>query len=542
MAKNISTGIDIGSSQLRVVQLRKTQHGVKIERYFIENYNLSPKDLESPDIKKSKILEILSKIFKEIKPLNVISTVAKGEDNVRTISMPLIPEKSLREALKWGGQPDYIPFDLKEMIWDINISQVFRRKEEIKTDGKEKMDVVLVISKKEVVNRYLDIVENLKFSVDILESNVLAGINFSCFNSVVPGEKIWTKIDFGAETTAINILEGNNLRLSLNVPWGVNDTIETVQSVLNKNWEESIEFIKGLDFSKDIGSQDESTRKVFQVLEPKIKDFLRQLSGAFGFYESKHPGKTVADVLLSGGGANLLGIDKYLMDKIGKQVYIEKINKNLISFEKKEEEKLNSLVCFLDVAIGAALRNLLPVKNNVNLLPVEIIIGRKLKSRRFSIMTVASILFLILLAGSVCKFNERGKVVKEIKILQSDFLAISAETNELYKMSQAIDSFKETEREYGYVKKNMIPWNSIIYELVSLVPDKTQLSHASWDMSGFKTNGKCPKKNDQVKQFIDNTEQSKYFKGLTAPATRPSGEDITFSTGKREDRRKNVGK
>jgi len=534
LAKSVSIGVDIGNSQLKVVFLRKTSQGIKIEKYFIEDYKTSSTDLKSADIRKNKILEILSRIFKEIKPINVVLTVAKGEDNVRTISMPLMQEKALREALKWGGLPDYIPFDLKEMVWDINISQFFRRKEEIKVEGKEKMDVILTISKKEVVNQYLDIIENLKFSIDVLDSNILAGVNFSCFNSVIPKEKIWGKIDFGAESTSVNILEGNNLKLSLNIPWGVNDIIETVQTVLGKNWEESVEFIKEIDFSKEINQQGESVQKVFKVLEPQIKDFLRQLNSAFNFFESKNPNKIVSSLLLSGGGSKLLGIDKYLMNMTGKEVYVEKINKNLISFDKKEEEKLNSLICFLDVAIGAALRNLVPVRNNVNLLPLEIIIGRRLRSRRFSTVAVVLSIFLMLSAASIYKFNVKNKVVKEIEKLQLQLSEISGETNELYKMKQAIDAFKEVRKEYTYVKKNMTSWNSVIYELVSsVVPSDVRLDRASWETRGFTTDGKCPKKNDQVKLFIDNAEQSKYFKGLLPGNVVISGDEIKFSASKR---------
>jgi len=534
LAKNISIGIDIGNSQLKVVLLRKTSQGVKIDKYFIEDYKTSPKDLESPEVRRNKILEILSRIFKEIKPANVVLTVAKGEDNVRAISMPLMQEKALREALKWGGLPDYIPFDLKDMVWDVNISQLFRRKEEIKVDGKEKMDVILAISKREVVNKYLDIVENMKFSIDVLDSNTLASINFSCFNSVVSKEKVWSKIDFGAESTSINILEGNNLKLNLNVPWGVNDIIEATQTVLGKTWEESVEFVKGIDFSKEVSLQEEPVQRVFKAIESKMKDFLRQLNSTFNFFESKNPNKVVSSLLLSGGGSKLLGIDKYLMNMIGKEVYVEKINKNLISFNKKEEEKLNSLICFLDVAIGAALRNLVSVKNNINLLPLEVIIGRRLRSRRLSTVAVAIIIFLMLSSVSIYKFNMRDKVVKDIEKLQLQLSEISGEANELYKMKQAIDAFKEVEKEYTYIKRNTTSWNSVVYELVSsIVPSDIYLDRASWEARGFTTDGKCPKKNDQVKLFIDNAEQSKYFKGLLPGNVVISGDEIKFSASKR---------
>ena len=145
MAKNISIGVDIGNNQVKVVQLRKTLSGVKIDKFYIEDYALSSKELESGEVRRKAVSQILGRIFSEIKPVNVAVAISKYEENVRTILFPVMTEKQLREVLKFGGQQDYIPFDLNDMIWDINISNFYRRKDEVKTEGKEKMEVVLAV-------------------------------------------------------------------------------------------------------------------------------------------------------------------------------------------------------------------------------------------------------------------------------------------------------------------------------------------------------------------------------------------------------------
>ena len=276
MAKTTSIGIDIGYNQLKVVQLKKTSNGVKIDKFYIEDYGMSSKELESSEARMTVVSQILGRIFKDLKPVNVVLTISKYEENIRTLSMPIMTEKQLREALKLGGNQDFIPFDLKEMIWDVNISHLYRRKEEIKTDGREKMDVIFAVAKKTVVNNYLDVAEKLKFSVDYLESNALASLNFSCFNMIIPKEKIWGKIDFGAETTAVNVLEGESLKFGLNVPWGVNDIIEAVQTTLSMDWPAAKEYVSKMDFSAGSNSADEQANKVFTALESKMKDFLRE--------------------------------------------------------------------------------------------------------------------------------------------------------------------------------------------------------------------------------------------------------------------------
>ena len=302
MAKNTSIGIDIGNNQLKLVQLRKTSSGVKIDKFYIEDYGLTSKELEIPENRLKAVARILGKLVKEIKPVNVIFTVSKYEENIRTFSMPIMTEKQLREAIKLGGHSDYIPFDLKEMIWDVNISQFYRRKEEVKNDGREKMEVVFAVAKKQVVNAYLDIAEKLEFPVDILTSNSLANLNFSCFNTAFDDEKIWSKIDVGAETTSINVLEGNIMKFGMNIPWGINDIVEVAQETLGLDWPAAKDFVAKMDFGSEFIASDESEKKVHIALESYIKDFFRQLNGAFSFFESKSAGKPVTEVLLSGGG------------------------------------------------------------------------------------------------------------------------------------------------------------------------------------------------------------------------------------------------
>ena len=539
MAKNTSIGVDIGSSSLKVVLLKRTSNGVRLDKFIIEDYNLSHKELESPEVRHKKITEILQRIFKDLKPQNVVFSVAKGEDNIRIITMPLVAEKALRESLKWGGQPDYIPFDLKEMIWDVNISQVLRRKEEIKSDGKEKMDVVLALAKKPVVDLYLDLSEKMKYSMDILESNVLAGVNFTCFNLTLAKDKIWCKIDIGAEATAVNILEGENLKFSLNIPWGVNDIIEMVESVLGKNWQEAKEYAKKVNFGAD-ALADIDSKNVFQAMEPKIKDFSRQLNGAFSFFESRNPGKIISEILISGGGSKLAGLDKYIMERTGKLVKVENvINKNLINFSKNDEEKITSSLPFLNVAIGAALRNLANVKNNINLLPLDVMIGRKLSTRRLSVLVFVGFFFLCLIGVSIYKYIERGNVIGQIEKIDKDLSGMSIETTELAKMNATINAFKETEREYFSIKKQLPVWSNIVHELVRIIPDKTWLNSAAWSASGFSARGKCPKKIDQVNILVENGNSSlnEMYKNML-PDVRTSFEEIEFNVGKRAEKKK----
>ncbi len=522
MAKNTSIGIDIGNSQIKVVLLKKSGNGVKIERFFVENYGLSPKELSSPITVVNKRMEIISKIFKELKPVNVVVAVAKGEDNIRTIQMPLMTEQSLRQALRWGGQPDYIPFDLKEMTWDVVISQVYRRKEEIRAEGKEKMDVIIALAKKNIVNSYLDIFESSNALIDILDSNTLSGSNFTCFNYAIPKDKIWAKIDFGAEMTTVNVLEGSNLKFTLNIPWGVNDITELAQAVIGiTGWKEAQETVHAMDFNAP-------ENQVMQALEPKIKDFIRQLNGAISFYESKNQGSVVSEVMLSGGGAMLCGMDKFIGSKINKEVKIEnEINRSLINYDKKDEVQLKMLLPQLNVAIGAAMRNLVELRNTANLLPFDIMLGRKLKSRRTSTVVILAAALALLFTGVGLKFSAFTKDSMKLVEINAEFDAHKGTAGDLLNMKDAVDTFETINDNYATLNKNSTRWSEALIELSALVPKNTFIANANWSARSQQFLLKTDKKFQQEQQeIVEKFGGSKNFSGMKLGRTNET--DSTY--------------
>ncbi|MEI7903910.1 MAG: pilus assembly protein PilM [Candidatus Firestonebacteria bacterium] len=534
MAKNTSIGIDIGNSQIKVVQIKKTGNGVKIEKFFVEDYNLSPKELLSPIAVINKRMEIVQKLFKEIKPVNVVVAVAKGEDNLRTISMPIMTEQTLRQALRWGGQPEYIPFDLKEMTWDVVISQMYRRKEEIKADGKEKMDVIIALAKKEIVNSYLDIFESSNAMIDVLDSNVLAGINFTCLNLAIPKDKIWCKIDFGAEMTNVSVLEGGNMKFTLNIHWGVNDIIEAAQSVNgSSSWPEAKDFVRKMDFSIE-----PSRSVIMQLLEPKLKDFSRQLSAAIGFYESKNPDRQISDVILSGGGAMLPNISGFFSSKINREVKLEnELNKSVVGCDKQDEAKIKELLPLLNVAIGAAARNIMEVRNNANLLPFEIMLGRRLANRRTSTVAVIAAILLLMSGLVSMRLNERTKILNEKASIVAELNKIKSEASGLFEMKMSVDTFDKLDGNYNTVKKSLTKWSEVLTEFSTLVPRNTRIDNAVWNVRATQFFGKVNKdKNPQYmqeyQQFVNNLNASKNFSDVKQGSIKESDTTLDFEISK----------
>ena len=118
-----------------------------------------------------------------------------------------------------------------------------------------------------------------------------------------------------------------------------------------------------------VRNDEQIDKEILPQLEIKLKDLVRQVSGALKYYESKPDSKPVAKIYLSGGNSKLANLGIYLQAKLERNVEIlDKPNPRLRISKKAE---LSDCLPILDIAIGAALRRLIQFKNTINLLPFE---------------------------------------------------------------------------------------------------------------------------------------------------------------------------
>jgi len=154
MAKkeNLVTGVDIGSSAVKVCQLQKTGKGYKL--IALGSAALPPGSVEDGVLQEPhEVGQIIASLFKNLKIKNskVGISISGYSVIVKKINLEVMEEEELFEYISSEAE-QYIPFDIDEVYLDF---------QDLHTAGEEgeRTDIMLVAAKKEVVDDYLDMLQ-----------------------------------------------------------------------------------------------------------------------------------------------------------------------------------------------------------------------------------------------------------------------------------------------------------------------------------------------------------------------------------------------
>lgn len=141
-------GIDIGSSSIKLVKLK----GVK-GSYEVEHIGIAPLPSEAivdnTLMNSSAVVDGLRSLFDGlgiIKLKDVASSVSGNSVIIRKINLSAMSSEALEEEIQWEAE-QYIPFDIN----DVNIDFQILEPDDI---DPSKMNVLLVASKKDIINDY----------------------------------------------------------------------------------------------------------------------------------------------------------------------------------------------------------------------------------------------------------------------------------------------------------------------------------------------------------------------------------------------------
>jgi type IV pilus assembly protein PilM len=196
----------------------------------------------------------------------------------------------------------YIPFDIDDVYLDF---------QDLHTGTKDsaRTDVMLVAAKKEVVNAYLDMLAKIGLKTVVVDVDAFAlensyEKNFSLSDNVA-------LIDIGASKMSINIISGGMSILARDVVLGSRQVTDQIQSRFDLSFEEAEELKIGL-----VPAEDKKT-ELEGIFVNVCTQWILEIKKALDFYFSSYPDESISRLVLSGGGAKVKGLDKFLSDETG---------------------------------------------------------------------------------------------------------------------------------------------------------------------------------------------------------------------------------
>ena len=374
-----AVGLDIGSSYVKAVQLRAVgKTGIELERFgMAEIYAGGDKTAAGANVHDAKVNAVKRALAQaRISAKQTVSAVSGESIIVRYIQLPNMPEEELRNALRWEAE-EYIPF----AIDDVNLDSVILGRSE---DG-EKVDVLLVSAKKDLVNSHLEIIRGAGLTPLIVDVDSFAFLNCFEVNYTPAAGDIVALVNIGAEITSINIYIGGVSRFSRDISIAGDAITKNIQAKLSNDWaaaerikiqdgapeaaEEAapapgeeislLETIRGTVekiTGEDLG--DDSTEAVAsRVIRSTLNTLVGEIRRSIQFFENQPNGRPVQKIIIGGGTAQMRNLDRFLSRELNLPVeIIDPLRRITVKARDVDSSLLESSKLMLGVGIGLALR------------------------------------------------------------------------------------------------------------------------------------------------------------------------------------------
>jgi type IV pilus assembly protein PilM len=374
-----AVGLDIGSSYVKAVQLRRAgKSDIELERFgMAEIYpggNKTAAGVNVHDVKVAAVKRALAEAH--ISAKQTVSAVSGESIIVRYIQLPNMPEEELRNALRWEAE-EYIPF----AIDDVNLDSVILGRSE---DG-EKVDVLLVSAKKDLVNSHLEIIRDAGLTPQIVDVDSFAFLNCFEVNYTPAAGDIVALVNIGAEITSINVYIGGVSRFSRDISIAGDAIARNIQAKLNCDWAQAdriktesgapesaeeppsapseemslLETIRGT-VEKITGENlgDDSTEAVAgRVIRSTLNSLVGEIRRSVQFFENQPNGRPVQKIIIGGGTAQMHNLDRFLAHELNLPVeIIDPFRRIGTKSRDVDKNLLESSKLMLGVGIGLALR------------------------------------------------------------------------------------------------------------------------------------------------------------------------------------------
>jgi len=349
-------GIDIGSSSIKVVQLKKKGGRGVLETYgeiALGPYggtNVGRASFLTAD----KLAEAVKDLLKESNTTTTDSgmSIPINSSLVTFIKLPTNDEKKIPEMVPIEARK-YIPVPISEVSldWfaipkDESTVSEYQNGQKVKKEDFG-IEVLVVVINNDALNKNKDIQKLAALNTTFSEIEIFSNIRSVLDPSMSPQ----AIIDFGAGSTKVFIVERGILRASHIISRGSQDITLAISKSTNISFEdaEKIKRNQGLlEQSTDKGALEVSTLTIDYILAEANRVILN--------YYNKN-GKKISKVVLAGGGSLLLGLKERTEKVLGIQVEIaDPFSK--VDYPAFMDEILKKAGPEFAVAIGLAIRKL----------------------------------------------------------------------------------------------------------------------------------------------------------------------------------------
>jgi len=335
-------GLDIGSSSIKAVELRKVKGTIEVAHVGFEPL-ASDIVVDSMIVDSGSVSNAISKLFadSEMKTRGVATSVSGHSVIVKRISVPTMSDSELADHIQTEAV-QHIPFD----IADVNIDYQVLSDD---TSGPQ-MEVLLVAVKKDKILNYTNVLSLAGKAPAIVDIDAFALQNCYEYNyDPAPGSTV-ALLNLGASVMNIDIVKGTTPLFTRDVSVGGNQYTDSLQKELDLTFDDA----ESLKLGNKVGTVSEEAK--MPILQQVTEIIVLEIQKTFDFFRATAPGEHIEKIFLAGGSSKVPGLMEGLRQEFSLPVEVMNPFQRVTASETTAalvEQNPGQLA----VAVGLALRS-----------------------------------------------------------------------------------------------------------------------------------------------------------------------------------------
>ncbi len=303
-----AVGIDIGSSAIKVVEIKKRGGKAVLETYGAITLG-SYAGIDAGRVTNLPVERIVEAVNEVLKQSGVTTnssalSVPVQSSLIFMVDLPAQVKESEMSTIIPTEARKYIPLPITEVSLDYfilpkrELSFEEENNPDVPTVSSDKTEVLVVAIQNDAISKYRSIVSQCGLEAGFFEIEIFSSIRANFEHEISPV----LLMDFGASRTKLSIVEFGMVKSHHTVNRGGADISDSISKSLD------VSFSKAEEMKKDFGLfENPAEKSLADIIKTHIDYIFSETNDMLLKYEKRYD-RTVSKVILSGGGSLLKGL------------------------------------------------------------------------------------------------------------------------------------------------------------------------------------------------------------------------------------------
>ena len=291
-------GLDIGSSSVKAVQLRKKGQGWALQAFGMQP--LVPQTIVDGTIMdQGAVADAIRQLWArlKLKQKDVAIAIAGHSVIIKKIAVPQMSAEQLQANIRNEAE-HHIPFGRDDVEIDYHVTAP--------TNSSGQTELLLVAAKKEVVSDYIQVVRDASLTPQVVDVAAFASQNGFEANYTLDARETVVLVNIGAAISNINLVRAGVSLFTRDVTIGGNAFTEEIQKRLGIQADEAEAYKVG-------GNQQENgvvPQEVLQVMEGVAEVMAGEFQRSLDFFLATTADANVTRIVLAGGSSKVTSLHR----------------------------------------------------------------------------------------------------------------------------------------------------------------------------------------------------------------------------------------